>query len=81
MKKLKKRYYVTFQCGHYSVFKKIKKKNFDPQKVKKRASKVAHNFIVQPRPQPQIREQISGPNISQYEKLILGCGPLVWAGL
>jgi len=32
-------------------------------------------------PRPQIREQISGPKISQYEKSILGCGPLVWAGL
>ena len=30
---------------------------------------------------PQIREQMSGPKISQYEKSILGCGPLVWAGL
>ena len=29
----------------------------------------------------QIREQMSGPEISQYEKSILGCGPLVWAGL
>ena len=47
-------YYATFQCGRYSIFKKI----FDPEKVKKRASKVAHNrpnsffFTVQPRPQP-----------------------------
>ena len=38
--------------------KKIKKKIFDPEKVKKRASKVAHNrprpfyLTVQPRPQP-----------------------------
>ena len=31
--------------------------------------------------QPQIREQMSGPKISQYEKSILGCGPLVLAGL
>ena len=30
---------------------------------------------------PQIRQQMSGPKISQYEKPILGCGPLVWAGL
>ena len=30
---------------------------------------------------PQIREQMSGPNNFQYEKSILGCGPLVWAGL
>ena len=29
----------------------------------------------------QIREQMSGPNNFQYEKSILGCGPLVWAGL
>ena len=29
----------------------------------------------------QIREQMSGPKISQYEKSILGCGPLVLAGL
>ena len=40
------------------VFSKDFKKNFDPEKVKKRASKVAHNptrpfyFTVQPRPQP-----------------------------
>ena len=38
--------------------KKLKKKIFDPKKVKKRALKVAHNqprhfyFTVQPRPQP-----------------------------
>ena len=50
-------YYATFQCGRYSIFKKIWKKN-DPEKVKKRASKVAHNrprpfyFTVQLRPQP-----------------------------
>ena len=58
---LKKTGFFTFsgfQCGRYSVFKKIKKKIFDPEKVKKRASKVAHNwptpfyFTVQPRPQP-----------------------------
>ena len=30
---------------------------------------------------PQIREQMSGPEISYYGKSILGCGPLVWAGL
>ena len=48
---------ATFQCGRYGVFKKkIKKTIFDPEKVKKRASKVAHNrprpfyFTVQPRP-------------------------------
>ena len=38
--------------------KKLKKKNFDPEKVKKRASKVAHDwprpfyYTDQPRPQP-----------------------------
>ena len=51
-------FYATFQCGPYGVFKTIKKKFFDPKKVKKQASKVAHNqpnpffFTVQPRPQP-----------------------------
>ena len=30
---------------------------------------------------PQIREQMSGPKFSQNVKSILGCGPLVWAGL
>ena len=49
-------YYATFQCGRYSVFKKILNIFFDPKKVKQRASKVAHNrprpfyFTVQPRP-------------------------------
>ena len=49
-------FYATFQCGRYGVFKKIKKKKFDPEKVKKQAKKVAHNrprpfyFTVQPRP-------------------------------
>jgi hypothetical protein len=49
---------ATFQCGRYGVFKKKIKFFFDPVKVKKRASKVAHNrprpfyFTVQPRPQP-----------------------------
>ena len=49
-------FYATFQCGRYGVFKKIKKNFFDPEKVKKRASKVAHNrprpfyFTIQPRP-------------------------------
>ena len=28
---------------------------------------------------PQIREQMSGPEISLYEKSILGCG--LWSGL
>ena len=51
-------FYATFQCGRCSVFKKVLKGFFDPQKVKKRASKVAHNQprpffpTVQPRPQP-----------------------------
>ena len=52
--------------------KKLKKKFFDPEKVKKRASKVAHNRprpffpTVQPRPQPRIDfsyYEISGPDI------------------
>ena len=33
----------------FSVFKKIKKKNFDPENLKKPPSKVAHN-----RPPPQL---------------------------
>ena len=47
---------ATFQCGRYGVFKKNLKFFFDPEKVKKQASKVAHNrprpsyFTVQPRP-------------------------------
>jgi hypothetical protein len=49
-------FYATFQCGRYGVFKKFLKYFFDPEKVEKRASKVAHNrprpsyFTVQPRP-------------------------------
>jgi hypothetical protein len=48
-KKRKKKtlFYATFQCGRYSVFKKNLTFFFDPEKVKKRASKVAHN---QPNP-------------------------------
>ena len=57
-----------------AVAKKIKKKLnfFAPEKVKQRASKVAHNrprpfyFTVQPRPQPRIDfsyYEISGPDI------------------
>ena len=38
---------ATFQCGRYGVFKKKFKYSFDPEKVKKWASKVAHN-----RPKP-----------------------------
>ena len=69
-------FYATFQCGRYSVFKKIKKFFFDPKKVKKLASKVAHNqprpfySTVQPSPghspQPKIGfpyHEISGPDI------------------
>jgi hypothetical protein len=54
-------FYATFQCGRYSVFKKIKNIIFDPKKVKKQASKVAHNQpnpffpTVQPRPQPAVQ--------------------------
>ena len=57
-KKILPLFYATFQCGRYSVFKKKLKIFFDPKKVKKQASKVAHNrprpfyFTVQPRPQP-----------------------------
>jgi len=36
-------YYATFQCGRYSVFKKIRNKFFDPEKVKKPHSKVVHS--------------------------------------
>ena len=49
-------FYATFQCGRYGVFKKKLNFFFGPEKVKKRASKVAHNrprplyFTVQPRP-------------------------------
>ena len=39
--------YATFQYGRYKVFKKNFKNFFDLEKVKKRASKVAHN---RPRP-------------------------------
>ena len=54
-------FYATFQCGRYGVFKKKLKYFFDPEKVKKQASKVAHNrprpfnFTVQPRPQPTVQ--------------------------
>ena len=49
-------FYATFHCGRYGVFKKNLKYFFDPEKVEKWASKVAHNrprpsyFTVQPRP-------------------------------
>ena len=58
-KKKKKKipsFYETFQCGRYDIFKKNLKIFFEPEKVKKWASKVAHNrprpfyFTVQPRP-------------------------------
>ena len=51
-------FYATFQCGRYDIFEKKFKFFFDPEKVKKHASKVAHYqpkpfyFTVQPRPQP-----------------------------
>ena len=49
---------ATFQCGRYGIFEKNFKYFFDHEKVKNRASKVAHNRprpffpTVQPRPQP-----------------------------
>ena len=49
---------ATFQWGRYNVLKKILKGFFDPEKVKKLALKLAHNWprtffpTVQPRPQP-----------------------------
>ena len=61
-KKRKKKlplFYATFQCGRYDIFKEIFKKNFDPEKVKKRASKVAqtlsfHSPAQTNGPQPRI---------------------------
>ena len=58
-------FYATFQCGRYDIFKKKFKFFFDPEKVKKPASKVAHNwsrpfyFTVQPRPTAHSPELIS----------------------
>ena len=58
-------FYATFQCGRYGVFKKILKFFFDPEKVKKQASKVAHNRprpffpTVQPRPPPTVQNWFS----------------------
>ena len=55
----------NFSVHRYGVFKKIKKKIFDPEKVKKRASKVAHNwprpfyYTDQPRPQPTAQNWLS----------------------
>ena len=49
-------FYTTLQCGRYGVFKKNLNFFLGPEKVKKQASKVAHNrprplyFTVQPRP-------------------------------
>jgi hypothetical protein len=49
---------ATFKFGRYGVFKKKIKKIFDPEKVKKRAPKVAQSRprpffpTVQPWPQP-----------------------------
>ena len=56
---------ATFQCGRYNLFKKKFKKVFDPGKVKKRASKIAHNWprpfysTVQTRPQPTAQNWFS----------------------
>ena len=36
-------FYATFQCGRYTIFRKIRKKKFAPQNIKKLPSKVAHN--------------------------------------
>ena len=58
-------FYATFHCERYSVFKKELKEFFDPEKVKKRASKVAPNRprpfyrTVQPRPQPTVQNWFS----------------------
>ena len=68
------------------VFSKKILKKFDPEKVKKRASKVAHNwprsfyFTVQPRPQPGIDfsyYEISGPDICSLICGVKGGGPLL----
>ena len=37
---------ATFQCGRYGVFKKNFKIFFDPEKVKKQTSIVAHNWPI-----------------------------------
>jgi hypothetical protein len=75
-------FYATFQCGRYGVFKKIKKNNFDPEKVKKRASKVAHNwprplyFTVQPRPtahSPELIFHIMNSRDQTSVLLSVGC--------
>ena len=63
------------------VFSNNNKKNFDPKKVKKWVSKLAHKrpkpfcLTVQPRPQPKVYSQydeISGPDICS---LICGYNP------
>jgi hypothetical protein len=38
-------YYATFQCGHYNIFKKIKKMFFASENIKKTPSKVAHYWL------------------------------------
>ena len=60
-------FYATFQC-----FQKIKKKNY-PKKEKKQASKVAHN-----RPRPQIREQMSVPDLYVVTVAFLALKKLVF---
>jgi hypothetical protein len=66
-------FYPTFQCRRYSVFKKMLTFFFDPEKVKKQASKIAHNwpnpffsqFSPDHSPQPRIEfsyYEISGPD-------------------
>ena len=59
-------FYATFQYGRYSVFKNfLKIIFFDPEKVKKLSSKVAHNRLrpfystVQPRTQPTAQNWFS----------------------
>ena len=68
-KKISKFFFFRFLCSflvrtlHYSFFKKLKKKFFDPEKVKKPPKKVAQNRprplfpTVQPRPQPTAQNQ------------------------
>ena len=85
MKKKKKLplFYATFQCGRYDIFKKIQKKIFDPEKVKKRASKVAHNrprpfyFTVQPRPTAHSPELIFHIMKSRDQTSVLLSVPLI----
>ena len=64
---------ATFQCGRYGVFKKNLKYFFDPKKVKKWASKVAHNrpkpFFSQSRPQPTAHSPQPRIDISYYKNV------------